>query len=173
VKKAVLAATVMSAFLAGCSPFAINTKGYLYKEEDLYSAWKKVSSQKYIYDVGEYWESPAEFEARGGGDCEDFAFALVYRLGKNARAVCIKKPDGSFHEIVQYNDRFLEPQRFGMYYEKKDLKVLWVTDYDETMSVATLWGIKSPQVASPYPAPPSATPLEKDSCIAAFSGAFL
>jgi len=159
VKKAVLAATVMSALLAGCSPFAINTKGYLYKEEDLYSAWKKVSSQKYIYDVGEYWESPAEFEARGGGDCEDFAFALVYLLGKNARAVCIKKPDGTLHEIVQYKDSFLEPQRFGMYYEKSAIAVLWVMDYDETMKMSTLWGIKSPH--------------EKDSCVAAFSGSCL
>ena len=168
-KKAVLAATVISALLAGCSPFAINTKGYTYKEEDLFSAWKKVSSQKYMNDFGEYWESPVEFEARGGGDCEDFAFALVYRLGKSARAVCVKRPDGTLHEIVWYKDRFLEPQRFGLYYEKSSITVLWVMDYDETMRVSTLWGIKSPQAASPT----MTKPREKDSCVAAFSGTCL
>ena len=146
-KKTMLAATLIGTFLAGCSPFAFNAKGYIYKEENLYTAWAKVSSHKYIYDIGEYWASPAEFETRGGGACEDFAFALVYRLGKNASAVCIMKPDGQFHEIVEYNGRFLEPQRFGMYYEKKDLTILWVTNYDEVMSISTLWGVKSPQAS--------------------------
>jgi len=177
-KKSILAATVIGAFLTGCSPFAFNTKGYAYKEEDLASAWAKVASHKYIYDVGEYWSSPVEFDARGGGDCEDFAFALVYRLGRDARSVCVRKPDGEFHEIVEFNDRYLEPQRFGMYYEKKDLTIVWVMDYDETMSVSTLWGVKSLRTVSQDSSPPDTTPPtqarqhEKDSCVAALSGSF-
>jgi len=159
-RKSLLATTVVGALLAGCSPFAFNIKGYAYNEENLYEAWAKVSSHKYFYDFGEYWSSPSEFEAKGGGDCEDFAIALVYKLGKNASSVCIRKPDGSFHEIVKYGDRFLEPQRFGMYYEKKDLKILWVMNYDETMSISTLWGAKqgnhSPEI-------------EKDTCTASVS----
>ena len=151
---------IIGAFLTGCSPFAFNVKGYSYKEEDLFSAWRKVSSHRYIYDPIEYWSSPAEFEAKGGGDCEDFAFAMVYELGREARAVCIRKPDGQFHEIVEYRDHFLEPQRFGMYYEKKDLTILWVANYDETMSLSTLWGIKSPEPTSSR---------ERDSCVESFS----
>ena len=158
-KRAMIAASLIGTFLAGCSPFAFNTKGYIYREENLSTAWEQVAAHKFIYDKGEYWASPVEFEARGGGDCEDFAFALVYRLGKNARAVCIEKPGGQFHEIVEYNGRYLEPQRFGMYYQKKDLIILWATDYGQTMSVSTLWGMKSPQATSAH---------ENDSCIEAF-----
>lgn len=160
VKKAIFAA-VIGAVFAGCSPFAFNSQGYSYNEENLYTAWKKVSSYKYIYDVAEYWSSPAEFDARGGGDCEDFAFALVYRLGKDARAVCIRNQQGALHEIVEFNGRFLEPQRFGMYYEKNAITVLWVMNYDETMSVSTLWGVKSLETTPPR---------EKDTCIEAFGG---
>jgi hypothetical protein len=156
VKKGMLAATLIGTVLAGCSPFAFNSKGYSYKEESLAAAWSEVAAHKYIYDKGEYWESPTEFEARGGGDCEDFAFALVYRLGRHASAVCIRQPDGQFHEIVKYNGRFLEPQRSGMYYDVKSLNIIWVADYDQIMSASTLWGTKSLR--------------EKDSCIEAFGG---
>lgn len=158
-KKAMIAATFIGTFLAGCSPFVFNSKGYSYKEENLATAWDNVAAHSYIHEIGEYWASPAEFEARGGGDCEDFAFALVYRLGRHASAVCIRKPDGQFHEIVKYNGRFLEPQRSGMYYELKDLNIMWMTDYDQTMSAATLWGMKSPSATFPH---------ENDSCIQAF-----
>lgn len=42
---------------------------------------------KYIPDivnwgVSDYWASPAEFEEKGGGDCEDFAIAKYFRLIK-------------------------------------------------------------------------------------------
>ena len=161
-KNALRAVSLIGTFLVGCSPFAFNAKGYSYREENLATAWEKVAAHTYIYDIGEYWASPAEFEARGGGDCEDFAFALVYRLGKKARAVCIRKPDGQFHEIVEYNGRFLEPQRSGMYYDKKDLTILWKTDYDQTMSVSTLWGMKSPS------SPQATLQGERDSCSKAF-----
>lgn len=161
-----LAATLVGTFIAGCSPFAFNTKGYSYREENLETAWDKVAAHKYIYDVGDYWASPAEFEARGGGDCEDFAFALVYRLGRKARAVCVLKPDGQFHEIVEYNGLFLEPQRSGMYYEKKDLTILWISDYDQTMSVLTLWGMKSTPSASAQ----AGLQYERDSCNQAVGG---
>jgi len=159
-RKSLIAVTVLGAVLTGCTPYALNFKGYSYKEENLYVAWAKVSAHKYFYDMGEYWSSPSEFEAKGGGDCEDFAIALVYMLGRNASSVCVRKPDGSFHEIVKYGDRFLEPQRFGMYYEKEDLNILWVMNYDETMSISTLWGSKQADYAPE---------IEKDSCTAPVS----
>lgn len=145
--------------LAGCSPFAFNIQGYSYKQENLYDAWSKVSANRFIWDAGEYWSSPAEFEAKGGGDCEDFAIAFVYRLGKEASSVCVRKSNGDFHVLVKYKDRFLEPQRFGMYYEKKDLRIVWVMDYDETMSISTLWGMKQVN---------SSPKLENDTCTAAY-----
>lgn len=148
-RKSLFALTLIGTMLVGCSPFAFNVRGYSYKEENLYDAWAKVSSSRYSWDFGEYWSSPAEFEAKGGGDCEDFAIALVYRLGKDASFVCTRKTNGDFHVIVKYKDLFLEPQRFGMYYEKKDLKILWVLDYDETMSISTLWGAKQVTSLSP------------------------
>ncbi|MDX9827770.1 MAG: hypothetical protein RBT73_08475 [Spirochaetia bacterium] len=147
-RKSLLAAAIASAVLAGCAPFAFNQKGYTYNEEDLLSAWSEVASNKYYYDFGEYWKSPSEFDSKGGGDCEDFAIALVYRLGREASSVCVMESDGDFHVIVKYRDRFLEPQRLGMYYEKKDLNILWIMDYDKTMSISTLWGVKSLQSSS-------------------------
>lgn len=160
-KKVVYAVTLIGALLTGCTPFALNIRGYTYREEDLANAWRNVSSQKYIYDFGEYWASPMEFESKGGGDCEDFAIALVYRLGKTASSVCIRNPNGGFHEIVKFNGHYLEPQVYGMYYEKKDLTILWEIDYDTTMLAATLWGAKS---LEEYPG------AEHDSCGTAFGG---
>jgi hypothetical protein len=160
-KKTVLAAAVVGVLLEGCSPFALNIRNYTYKEEALNKVWREVSSYRYIYDFGEYWESPMEFETRGGGDCEDFAIDLVYRLGDTASSVCIQNSDGGFHEIVKFNSRDLEPQRYGMYYEKKNLKILWEMSYADTIGVATLWGIKSLK---------KTPPKEHDSCSSAFSG---
>ena len=160
-KKMVLTAAVVGAFLGGCSPFAFNIKNYTYEEEALYKAWREVSSHKYIYDFGEYWESPQEFEARGGGDCEDFAIDLVYRLGETASAVCVLNADGGLHEIVKFKGLYLEPQRFGMYYNKKDLKILWETNYTDTLAMATLWGIKSLGKTNSR---------EHDTCLSAFGG---
>jgi len=157
-RKYLVALAFIGAVLAGCAPYALNLKGYSYKEESLYDAWYGVASKKYIRDFGEYWFSPMEFDAKGGGDCEDFAIALVYRLGRDASFVCVLKPDGCFHVIVKYQGRFLEPQRFGLYYEKQDLNILWVMDYDETMSLSTLWGTKFLK---------NAPELGKDSCTAA------
>jgi hypothetical protein len=160
-KKKVLAVLVVGVILEGCSPFALNIRDYSYMEETLSRAWREVSSHKYIYDLGEYWASPREFEARGGGDCEDFAIALVYRLGKTASSVCIKNARGGFHEIVKFNDRYLEPQKYGMYYEKEDLEILWEVNYDNTMRAATLWGVK---LLNESP------PKEYDSCFSALDG---
>lgn len=160
-KKVIYIATVIGTLLTGCSPFALNIKGYTYQEEDLRSAWARVSSHRYIHDFGEYWASPAEFESKGGGDCEDFAIALVYRLGTASRSVCIRNPQGGFHEIVKFKDRYLEPQRYGMYYQKSDLNILWEMSYNDTMGVATIWGVKTLE-----PNPERA----QDSCIAAFDG---
>lgn len=164
-KKAVVAAMVLGAVLAGCSPFALNIRGYIYREESLDSAWRKVASQEYIRDFGEYWASPMEFESRGGGDCEDFAIALVYRLGKSAKSVCVRLPSGDFHEIVKYDGRYLEPQKFGMYYDKEDLTILWEISYDATMLASTLWGAKT--LGEDRPAE---QPAERDTCSHAFAG---
>ena len=165
-KKAIFALLVIGAFCAGCSPFAINIQGYTYIEENLRDAWINVASHKYINEYIEYWASPMEFDARGGGDCEDFAFALVYRLGRSASSVCVLNSNGGFHEIVKFKDRYLEPQRYGMYYDLKNLTILWSTDYDETMSMATLWGVKHMDAASSQSQAfgrPSAR--ERDSCV--------
>ncbi|HWR11293.1 MAG TPA: hypothetical protein VN445_05705 [Rectinemataceae bacterium] len=168
-KKAIVPAMVIGAFFAGCSPFAINTKGYTYIEENLRDAWKDVASHKYINEDVEYWASPMEFEARGGGDCEDFAFALVYRLGRSSSSVCVLNPKGGFHEIVKFKDRYLEPQRYGMYYDPKNLTILWATNYDETMSMVTLWGAKQTDAASFQTLASRQAPArERDSCVEGF-----
>lgn len=165
-KKAIFAVLVIGAFYAGCSPFAINIQGYAYIEENLRDAWKDVASHKYINEQVEYWASPMEFEARGGGDCEDFAFALVYRLGRSASSVCVLNPKGGFHEIVKFKNLYLEPQRYGMYYDPKNLTILWATDYDETMSLVTLWGAKHADEASSQISFSGQVPSwERDSCV--------
>jgi len=165
-KKAICPVLVIGAFCVGCSPFAINIQGYTYIEENLRDAWIDVASHKYINEYIEYWASPMEFEARGGGDCEDFAFALVYRLGRSASSVCVLNPKGGFHEIVKFKDRYLEPQRYGMYYDPKNLTILWVADYDKTMSMATLWGAKHTDAASSQVPVSGHTPAwERDSCV--------
>ncbi|MCK4419631.1 hypothetical protein KAV79_07470 [Candidatus Aerophobetes bacterium] len=46
--------------------------------------WKVANSVKYIEDVKEYWQSPAETLKRGWGDCEDYTILLgaaALRLG--------------------------------------------------------------------------------------------
>lgn len=111
------------------------------KDEALKIAWLKTASHTYIPEAPrEYWKSHTEFDADGGGDCEDFSSYLVYLLGPEASVVIIKE-DTIIHAIVKYRGFYIEPQRYGIYYT--DAIILWEFNYYETMAISTFWGTKS------------------------------
>lgn len=122
-----------------CSPFGFNPMGYEVKHEDLNTAWKKVSAMKYIKEEVNYWKSPIEFYADGGGDCEDFSAALIYELGPDASAVCYRREDG-VHCIVLYNGEYIEPIRYGM--RQYPPNILYTLTYYEIMELCTDKGRK-------------------------------
>jgi hypothetical protein len=135
---------VLAVMLASCSPFGLNPMGYKVLHEDLDVAWKRVSSMEYIKETnGNYWKSPTEFFNDGGGDCEDFAIALIYLLGPKANLVCISWSDKVHHAIVQYNNIYLEPQVFNMYYSINTITIEIIYNYDDTLCFATDYGRKS------------------------------
>jgi hypothetical protein len=126
-----------------CMPFGFNPMGYEKLETPLDEAWLKVSAQKYIADPEHYWKSPKEFFADGGGDCEDFASALVYLLGTNASSIRISMVfSKTTHRIVKYDGMFLEPGKYGIYYDANNLVILAEYDYNEDMMIATDYGRK-------------------------------
>lgn len=53
------------------------------------------------------WRTPAEFDAAGGGDCEDFAIAYWYALRHQhdhglARVACCYRTDKQMHMVCLY-----------------------------------------------------------------------
>lgn len=119
---------------------------------DLDRAWKYVSrnnsSFTYIYETDrtqDYWKSPIEFEADGGGDCEDFCVYLMYLLGENANTslVYTKSPEGTYHALVKYKNIYLEAQWYGQYYYESDLVIITERSYTYVMNRATNLGSKS------------------------------
>lgn len=131
--------------IASCSPYGFNPMGYEIKNENLDEAWKKVAAMKYIpeSDDKDYWKSPTEFYADGGGDCEDFAIALVYLLGIDAEMLFVRTTTKAFHAIVHYKDMWIEPQEYEVYY--KDVKFSAIVGrypYKILMLYATYMGSK-------------------------------
>ena len=130
-------------FLISCEvPFGNNRMGYEELNEPLFSSWRIVSSHKYIPDNNDYWKSPIEFERDGGGDCEDFAIALVYRLGQESSMVFIRTAT-NVHALVEWHNFYVDPQIFMSFYRVENIKIIRVYNYDDTMKEATRWGTKA------------------------------
>jgi hypothetical protein len=128
--------------LSACaSPFYLNPQGYEIKSEHLDDAWATVSSYKYIPGPDGVCKSPHEFFSDGGGDCGDFAIALVYLLGPASSVLGIESGTGE-HAIVEYKGNYIEPQLYGKYYLVSDLILLHKADYYDVMKMATVNGTK-------------------------------
>lgn len=115
------------------------TQDYPYIEDPLDFAWRETSHLNYYHDgpFG-YWQSPHETMSRGGGDCEDIATVLVYRLGREASRVSIKKHStGTYHSVVLYKGRYLESQEYGKYLHPSSFTVRKVYPYDVVMKAST------------------------------------
>lgn len=121
--------------------FGKNPLGYKYQELPLEEAWPIVASMKYIPEDGDYWKSPKEFFADGGGDCEDFTSALMYLLGADSWAVLINAiPRG--HYIVLYRGQYIEPQRINTFFNETKITIVEKYRYDYALSWATAYGTK-------------------------------
>lgn len=132
--------------ISACSPFGFNPMGYEVKHENLDEAWKKVASMKYTPEsqTDDYWKSPAEFFQDGGGDCEDFAIALVYLLGEDAKMVTIRVTSATVHAIVRYKNIWIEPQNYTVYYDNiPPLSIVGYYPYKILMLYATYGGSKN------------------------------
>jgi len=126
--------------LAGCSsPFGSNILGYEEQSEGLADVWREVSSYNYIAEdtTLDYWKSPKEFEADGGGDCEDFAAYMIYLLGPEASMAVIAI--NGFHAVVYWEGELLEPQVINGRWKTEPL---WILDYNYVMSRSTSQGAK-------------------------------
>jgi hypothetical protein len=140
---------LLSCLVASCSPFGLNPKGYEKLDENLSIAWGKTSSYKYISEAKgkQYWKSPKQFEADGGGDCEDFTGHLMYYLGEGEAIVVTYKRDGKeyCHCIVRLNGKYLEPQSIGKYYDLNELgwKIVDEYSWNEYMAMITDFGMRN------------------------------
>jgi hypothetical protein len=69
-------------------------------------ASRKYVSDKDLFDQGEYWQPPEEFEQRKKGDCEDFAFWTCrqrFEMGYDVRFVFGRHGRyGTGHAWVEY-----------------------------------------------------------------------
>ena len=63
------------------------------------------AAYRYQPDDRDEWRTPAEFDAAGGGDCEDFAIAYWHALRHNkgqARVACCWRVDSQMHMVCLY-----------------------------------------------------------------------
>jgi len=131
---------IFAALLSSCTPFLLNTMGYDILEGDLDESWRRVSAMAYTTEDEGYFKSPKEFFKDGGGDCEDFAAALVYLLGRDASMIAIGTEE-PYHAIVLYRGEQIEPQIYGRYFRPaRPIVDSW--SYDEVMRMATNYGTK-------------------------------
>jgi len=143
-----LVVAIILACLVSCSPFGFNPAGYEKMDKNLYTAWDKTSSHKYIAEgkYSQYWKSPKQFEADGGGDCEDFTGYLMYQLGEGEAVIVTCQDDGkeSCHCIIRYRGQYLEPQRLGEYLPIESLgwKIYEVYSWDAYMAKITDFGTR-------------------------------
>jgi len=134
---------IASAILVSCGSFGLNPMGYEILHEDLDTAWARVAAMEYQDDPEHYFKSPTEFFRDGGGDCEDFAAALVYLLGPEAEYVAITSTHPpNEHMIVRFQERYLEPQNYQYYYPSEYIDVIYVRSHSWILCEATWWGIK-------------------------------
>jgi hypothetical protein len=133
---------ILVVLLGSCSPFGLNPMGYEILHEDLDVAWKKVSSMKYMAEpVGSnYWKSPIEFFRDGGGDCEDFAVALMYLLGEDSKIAFMHTESPIAHAVVLFGAKCIDPQIYETYVEHSLIYEIW--SYDIAMQKATKYGTK-------------------------------
>jgi len=136
------------AVTVSCSPFLFNTEGYERMDENLYAAWSKTSSYKYIAEGkgNQYWKSPKEFEVDGGGDCEDFSGYLMYQLGEGDAVIVTYQRDGKSicHCIIRYRGKYLEPQIFDHWIEPELIgwKIVETYSWTEYMAKITDFGTR-------------------------------
>jgi len=134
---------VLAVLLGSCSPFGLNPMGYEVLHEDLDVAWKKVSAMKYIAepDGVNYYKSPKEFFNDEGGDCEDFAVALMYLLGDNTELIIIQLPS-SLHALIRYKNQYLEPQIYNRFRSNDTFVISSVYEYNTVMQCCTEYGTR-------------------------------
>lgn len=103
------------------------------------AAWKTVASYRVQDEPSgqDYWKSPAEFRHDGGGDCEDFALALQALLGRDAYVVLVDDPTrpATWHALVGYRGRLMEPQVYGKYVSPLDVHIERVYDFNVQLYV--------------------------------------
>jgi hypothetical protein len=136
-----------SFILFSCSsPFLINTEGYSAHGEgmSLEEAWKKTSQFTYMEnDENNYWKSPHEFEADGGGDCEDFCIYLMYLTGRGTLINCTVFPRTTTHYVVYIDGKYIESIIYHRIYSKSRLTIIDEISWYDTMLRATLAGVKT------------------------------
>lgn len=119
--------------LIGCTSKAQvpeRLEDYPLSAENPITAWLDVSVKDLIPEPpGEdYWKSPREFEHDFGGDCEDFAIDLLYKIGPEATLVLLRDttdPSGrTAHAVVRWHGHLWEPQYFGKAYRPGSVYVL-------------------------------------------------
>lgn len=139
---------IILACLFSCSPFGFNTAGYEEMDENLYTAWARTSSYTYIAETSDkqYCKSPKEFEADGGGDCEDFTGHLMYYVGEGQAVLVSFTRNGEHidHYIMKYRGKYIEPQCLGKYIDldKLGYKVLDTYSWADFMSRITDFGTR-------------------------------
>lgn len=123
--------------------FGFNKNEYVRLNTDLETAWRQTASYSYILDTNNRWKSPKEFEHDGGGDCEDFAVHLMYDLGVSSVLYVVRlRGKETYHAIVLYDGKFLEPQIYNQVYDPADFEVAYYRDYFTIMLYATGAGSK-------------------------------
>ena len=101
------------------------------------SFWKLVSSVRYVEDEPrgtDDWKNVGRFFAEGG-DCEDYATALMMLLGLcgfTSEEIVVGSAEDQYHMILRVDGRYLDPQRFGMYLH--DVRVLGVHSVDDVIT---------------------------------------
>lgn len=132
------------ALFSSCSSYFMN-KNYPYIETDLDTAWTKTASFSFIEeDAGDdYCKSPLEFEADGGGDCEDFVTYMVYLLGNKSSMIILRNlSTGGLHAVVGYDGKWLEASVYNKIIYDFRFEAIKTISYDEVMEKATKGGIK-------------------------------
>jgi hypothetical protein len=122
--------------LAGCT-MPMDWSNYPEQHDDLETAWRATAELTYMDDPDGYWKSPHETERDGGGDCEDLAIYMIYRLGPEAALVLTYN-----HAVVEYRGQLIEPQYMGLTYPAGVLRVRRRASYHLAMAAATDCGRK-------------------------------
>ncbi len=146
--KAVWLFSLLVILFSSCAPFYLNPKGYEPPQLSMDEAWRKTASFAYMTDKGldEEFKSPIQFEADGGGDCEDFGAYMMYLMGKGEMACLVAYDDNgeiiSAHCGIIYDGKIIEPQRYGELVDMSKYTLHMSLSYSYVMSRATQYGTK-------------------------------